>query len=50
LIAITPFLETPRYHAFVDFDEPEPTEEFDDDDLEDEDYDRNALTDTLDCK
>lgn len=36
--------------ALMDFDEPEPLEEFDDDDIEDDDDERNALTDTLACK
>lgn len=36
--------------AFVDFDDPEPLEEFDDDDIEDDEDDRNALTDDFESK
>jgi len=50
LTATSPGLDTPRYRAYVDFDEPEPAEEFDDDDFEDDEDDRNALTDILDWK
>ena len=38
------------FHALVDFDEPEPTEEYDDDDVEDDDEDCNVLIDILDAK
>lgn len=44
------FISPLRLSALLDLGEPEPIEEFDDDDLDDEDDERNLLIDVIGSK